>query len=323
MRRRKKTRIFTETATTSLVIGGLAVAGLDIIRRVFRHVQIFCPERNPVRTWDPADYGIPRDRVHEEWFETPDGELLYGWYCRAERPIASAVFCHGNTGNLTTIAEIIPHLLRAGYNVLLFDYRGYGRSTGIPSFAGVVSDGITASRFHDRIRPPELPSILYGFSLGGAIAAQVIQHHPYDALILQSTFTSLPDVTRIAFPRLPLHVIAGNLFDTKSVVRHLRVPLLVLHGTADEVCPAWMAHALYDACPGPKRLHMSEGALHKDVFVRDPDAIARVVNEFIDALPTERPQIIDREQSSVDDFIDSAFRFVRRYLRRHIVPQAL
>lgn len=284
---------------------------------------MFCPERPAARGWDPSDYGIPRERVQEEWFESSDGALLYGWYCRADKPIASAVFCHGNTGNLTTIAEIIPYLLRAGYNVLLFDYRGYGRSTGVPSFGGVVADGIAAARFHEKIRPMDLPSILYGFSLGGAIAAQVIQHHPFDGLILQSTFTSLPDVTRAVFPRVPLHLLAGNLFDTRSIVRRLRVPLLIFHGTADEVCPSWMAHSLYDCCPTPKWLHTVDGGLHKDLFIRDPESIVVAVRQFVRDLPATRPNVIDREQSSVEELIDSAFRYVRRYLRRHSVPQAL
>jgi uncharacterized protein len=306
-----------------MLIGGAAVAGLDIARRIFRHLRIFCPDRAPVKSWDPSDYGIARDRATEEWFEAPDGELLHGWYLRAEDPIASAVFCHGNRGNLTTIAVIMPYLLQAGCNVLLFDYRGYGRSTGIPSFAGVVADGITAARFHERIRPRHLPSILYGFSLGGAIAAQVIQHHPSDGLILQSTFTSLPEITRAVFPRLPLHVLAGDLFNTLSVVKRLRVPLLVVHGTADEVCPIWMAHSLFDACTTTKRIHAVDGGLHKDLFVRDSQAIVDAVTRFIAELPPSRPEIIDREQSSVEVLIDSAFRYIRRYLRRHTQPETL
>lgn len=322
LRRRKKAAV-AEAASTYLLIGGAALAGIDIARRIYRHTQMFCPERAPARSWDPADYGIPRERVTDEWFETPDGELLYGWYLRAENPIASAVFCHGNTGNLTTIAEVMPFLMQAGFNVLLFDYRGYGRSSGIASFGGVVADGITASRFHDRIRPPELPSVLFGFSLGGAIAAQVIQHHPFDALMLQSTFTSLPDITRAVFPRLPLHLLAGNLLNTLGVISRLRVPLLVIHGTADEVCPAWMAEKLFDACSTPKQILKVEGGLHKDLFIRDPQSIVTTIHEFVAKLPHERPAIIDEEQSSVDELIDSAFRYIRRYLRRHSVLESL
>lgn len=298
------------------MLGGAAMLGVDIARRIYRHTQIFCPSPDPARTWDPADYGIPPGAVEEHWIETPDGELLHAWYCRAENPRASGVFCHGNTGNLTISAEVIPHLLNAGFSILFFDYRGFGRSTGRPSYAGVIADGITAARFHDRIRPKHLPSVLYGFSLGGAVAAQVIRRHPFDALILQSTFTSLPQITRVLFPRLPMHVFAGNLFDTLSVIRNLQVPLLVLHGTEDEVCPCWMAHEIYDACKGPKRLHRVEGGLHKDLFLRDPDALIWAISQFIADLPHGTRTFAVEETPKLEQWTDAGLRAVRKLMRR-------
>ena len=194
-----------------LIVGGTAIAALDLARRLFRHAQLFSPSPNPARSWNPADYGVSPEAIEEHWFETTDGELLYGWYCRSPRPVASAVFCHGNTGNLTTSADAIPHLLDAGINVLFFDYRGFGKSSGRPSINGIVADGVTAARFHDTIRPKSLPSILYGYSLGGAVAAQVIKRHSFDGLILQSTFTSLPKLARVLFPRFPMHLFTGDL----------------------------------------------------------------------------------------------------------------
>ena len=73
------------------------------------------------------------------------------------------------------------------------------------------------------------------------IAAQIIRRHPFDGLILQSTFTNLPDIARVTFPRIPLHLVSGRLFDTMEVVRNVTVPVLIIHGTTDEVCPSWMA----------------------------------------------------------------------------------
>lgn len=255
---------------------------MDVGRRYYRQTQIFEPEREPVRTWNPEDYGIPAGATEEQWIDTPDGERLHAWYCRAPHAKASALFCHGNKGNLTISADIIPHLLTAGLSVLFFDYRGYGRSTGRTTYRGVLSDALTAARHHDSIRPRHLPSILYGFSLGGAVAAQTIRRHPFDALILQSTFTSLTDITRVLYPRLPMHLLAGNLFDTISVVRNLEVPLLVMHGTADEVIPCSMAHKLFGVCPSEKkRMHLVDDALHKDMYVRDPDALIWAISQFI------------------------------------------
>jgi pimeloyl-ACP methyl ester carboxylesterase len=279
--RRKKFHPLLEPATISLLAGGLTILALDVARRIFRHTQIFCPEKNPVKSWNPADYGIPIERTTQYWIDTPDGAKLFAWYLRAEHPIASAVFCHGNTGNLTNVAHTMPHLLDAGYNVLLFDYRGFGRSTGRPSLHGVVQDGIIAARFHDAIRPQSLPSILYGYSLGGAIAAQMLRHHPFDALILQSTFTTLPELKRAVYPRIPLHLVAGDFFNTLRIVRKLAIPLLVMHGAADEVVPSSMAQALHDACPSPKQIHTVEGALHKDMFDRDADSLVWAMNQFV------------------------------------------
>jgi fermentation-respiration switch protein FrsA (DUF1100 family) len=269
-----------------LALAAATLLAGDVARRVYRNSQLFEPSPEPVNSWDPADYGIPAGAVEEVHIPTPDGETLHGWYCRAENPVASALFCHGNKGNLTVSADIIPHLLKCGMNVLFFDYRGFGKSTGRVSYRGVVSDGITAARFHDTIRPQHLPTLLYGFSLGGAVAAQVIRRHRFDALILQSTFTSLGGITRVLYPRLPMHLLAGKLFDTISVVRTLQLPLLVLHGTEDEVIPCAMAHELFGACSHPlRRLVRIEGGLHKDLYQRDPDTLADALTRFLTDLP--------------------------------------
>lgn len=323
MRFGRKKSTFAETAAVPLMLGGAAIAAAEIGRRVFRHTQLFCPEQAPVKSWNPADYGIPEGAVEEHWIETPDGEELYGWYCRSEKPIATGVFCHGNTGNLTISADIIPHLLNAGFNVLFFDYRGFGRSTGTASLRGVISDGVTAARFHEAIRPKHIPSILYGYSLGGAIAAQVIRRHPFDALILQSTFTSLPQVTRVLFPRLPLHLFAGNIFDTIGVIKRLQVPLLVLHGSEDEVCPCWMAHEIFGSCPSPlKRIHCVEGGLHKDLYLRDPDALIWAISQFIADLPQTTRTWSVEEPQVLEQWTDSALRMLRGLVRKKRVQQA-
>jgi fermentation-respiration switch protein FrsA (DUF1100 family) len=315
MRNRTKHAIQDAVAIPLLVTGAAMIAA-DIGRRIYRQTQIFAPSREPVKSWNPADYGIPEGAVEEHWIETPDGELLHAWYCRAEKPVASGLFCHGNTGNLTVSAEMIPHLLTAGFNVLFFDYRGFGKSTGRASYAGVIADGITAARYHDTIRPQSLPSVLYGFSLGGAVAAQVIRRHPFDGLILQSTFTSLPQITRVLYPKLPLHVLAGNLFDTVSVIKQLQVPLLILHGTEDEVCPCWMAHQLHDVCKAPKRIHTIEGGLHKDLHQRDPDAIVWAISQFVAELPSHHHADTVAEAPKLEQLADAILRMLRRAMRR-------
>jgi pimeloyl-ACP methyl ester carboxylesterase len=246
--------------------------------------------------------------------------LLHAWYCHAPRPIASALFCHGNTGNLTTSADIIPHLQRAGLNVLFFDYRGFGKSSGIASIGGVISDAMAAAAFHDTLRPRDLPSILYGFSLGGAIGSQVAKHHPFDGVILQSTFTSLREISRVAFPRAPLHLMAGGLFDTLAVVRRLRVPLLVLHGDADEVVPHSMASRLFDACRGSRRIQKVTGGLHKDLFQRDPEALVRAIHTFAGTLHHRAATLPHPHESVAASWLHAGMRALRRALRPKPAP---
>ena len=322
--RRKKSSGHLSDAASPLLIGGAILLALDVGRRIFRRSQLFEPEREPVISWNPEDYGIPRERTEVLSFETDDGELLYGWYCRAEHPIASALYCHGNTGNLSNTAHVMPYLLDAGINVLLFDYRGFGRSSGSPSLSGIIDDGVTAARLHEKMRPKHVPSILYGYSLGGAIAGQIIRRHPFDGLILQSTFTNLPDIARVTFPRVPLHLVSGRLFDTLEVVRNLTVPALIIHGTTDEVCPSWMAQQLHDSCgAGEKKLILVEGGLHKDLFERD-DAQDLVweINRFATSLHCT-PHVAQYQPSAGEQLLDHALRFIRRQWRRHLVQQPL
>ena len=115
--RRKKASTYFPDAASSLLIGGAILLALDLGRRLFRRSQLFEPQREPVISWNPEDYGIPRERTEVLSFETDDGELLYGWYCRAQHPIASALYCHGNTGNLSNTAHVMPYLLDAGINM--------------------------------------------------------------------------------------------------------------------------------------------------------------------------------------------------------------
>ena len=303
-----------------LLLGGGALIALETARRIFRITHLFYPERAPLISWDPQDYGIPPSQVDELWFETDDGEMLYGWYLRAKKPVASALYCHGNTGNLSNPAHVMPHLLDSGINILLFDYRGFGRSEGRPSLNGVVGDTLAAARFHDSLRPKHLPSLLYGYSIGGAIAAKAARRHAFDGLILQSTFSSLPDITRFSFPHVPLHWISGRHFDTVADVKNLDIPLLVIHGTADETCPSWMAHAIYDACGNAMReIHMVEGGLHKDLWMRDPDDLVWVINRFAAGLPRLARMVHDRVPL-YERWIDSTLRTMRRHLREAFRP---
>lgn len=268
-------------ASITAVAATATLGALELARILFRNSQLFQPAKEPLQTWNPADYGLDPDRVEDVSFRAEDGTRLHGWYCRAKEPIASLVYCHGNRGNITDAAAGVAPLLDCGVNVLMFDYRGYGRSAGRTTMRGVVRDAVAAARLHEEIRPPDVPSILWGFSLGGAVAAQLATRHPFDALVLQSTFTCLADIARVAFPGLPLHLVALGEFDTIGAIRSLTIPTVIIHGKDDEVIPAAMAEQLFEGCGTPHEIYLVDGGLHKDLLDRAPSAITEVVRRLI------------------------------------------
>ena len=204
------------------------------------------------------------------WFPTRDGERLHGWWITAERPaLGHVLLCHGNAGDVTNRLPYARLLAGAGLDVLLFDYRGYGRSTGRPSEEGTYADARAARGTllaRDGVHPGRL--LYLGESLGGAVAARLALEHPPAGLILQSTFTSVRDMARLHYPLIPRAVVP-DAYPTQSLIRDLRAPLLLLHGAQDELVPLAHAQALYAAAPQPKRLHVFPRSGHDDLLGDD------------------------------------------------------
>lgn len=298
-----------ERASVVTMSGAMAWALFEISRVLFRNSQLFVPDRDPQRDWDPASYGLDRTKVDEVWFESADGTPLHAWYCRAADPVASILYCHGNTGNLTFSAANIAKLNAVGLNVFVFDYRGFGRSEGRPTMLGVVADAAAAAATHDELRAPALRSILYGYSLGGAVSAQIARDYRFDGIVLQSTFTNLRDMARLRYPKLPLHMLSGSEFDTLEIVRHLPVPLLVIHGTADEVIPCWMGETLHRRCSSARSIYLVDGAKHTDLYERDHAGIIRAVHEFACSL---QPPAAPPARTEKNGLVASYHRLLRK-----------
>ena len=192
---------------------------------------------------------------------TEDGQRLHAWWVPASAPaIASVLLCHGNGGNIGDRAHAADLLSAHGFGVLLFDYRGYGRSSGRPSESGTAVDARAA-----REAIEEEPVIYLGESLGGAVALALAGERPPDGLILQSAFTSVRDIASVHYPFIPRPLVP-DAYPNLRRVGDLRAPLLVLHGGDDRIVPAIYGQALYDAAPEPKRIEIFPGAGHNDVI---------------------------------------------------------
>jgi uncharacterized protein len=239
--------------------------------------QLFFPSRQILAT--PAQAELAFEDVG---FHTTDGERLHGWWmpARSGSPVAHVLFAHGNGGNVGDRVMHAALLCAAGLDVLLFDYRGYGRSSGRPSEAGTYRDAHAArSALLGRagVRPDRV--VYLGESLGGAVALALALEHPPAGLVLMSTFTSVRDMARRHYPFLP-RALVPDAYPSLRGVRALRAPLLVIHGDRDEIVPLFHAEALFEAAPVPKRLHVVEGVGHNDLVSRAGDEWAAAIARF-------------------------------------------
>ncbi len=213
----------------------------------FRNHLIFFPLREITRT--PADRGMPYEDVR---FAAADGTPLHGWFLPGPGR-GTLLFCHGNAGNISHRLDSLEIFYRLGLSVFLFDYRGYGRSGGSPTVEGVYSDlsgawiYITKER---NISPREI--VLFGRSLGGAVAAWGAERFAPAGLILESTFTTLADAGKHHLFFLPVRLMVGKSFDTLSRMKNITCPVLVASSPDDEIVPGEHGHILYEAAGEPK-----------------------------------------------------------------------
>jgi uncharacterized protein len=242
---------------------------------------LFFPAREVRAT--PAQAGIASVEVA---IETEDSERLHGWWIPARPgPVRGHVLlCHGNAGNIGDRVRHAALLCAAGLDVLLFDYRGYGRSTGRPSELGTYRDAHAAREAllaRPHVRPDRV--IYLGESLGGAVALDLALDHPPAGLVLMSTFTSVRDMARRHYPMLPPRLVP-DAYPNLRRVHDLRAPLLVLHGDNDAIVPLFHAEALYEAAPEPKRLHVIENVGHNDLVTLAGQQWAADISRFSAAI---------------------------------------
>ncbi len=257
---------------------GALVLGTVVMLSLFERNLIFFPTAYPAGDWAPA--GLAPEDV---WFESPDGVRLHGWYLAAESPRAVVLFAGGNGGNLSDRAEFLRVLHRdLGLTVMIFDYRGYGRSEGSPSVDGVFRDARAARAWlaeREGMLPEDL--VLLGRSLGGGIMVDIAAREGARALVLESTFSSLAEVGRHHYPYLPVRLILRGRFDSSAIIGDYDGPLLQSHGDRDEMIPRELGRRLFEAAGEPKRFVDLPGGRHNDF---PPPAYYEALDEFLDGL---------------------------------------
>jgi fermentation-respiration switch protein FrsA (DUF1100 family) len=213
-------------------------------------------------------------------FKSKDGTVLNGWFVPGKGKVKGTVIqFHGNGANIANHYGAVYWLPDEGYNVFLFDYRGYGKSEGIPSREGIQDDAAAALNYiQTRSDLENKPIIVYGQSLGGAVAISTLSYHNRKgvaAVIMESSFTRYRDIARdklgsfwLTWPfQWPLSFLISNRYSPIDLISEISpIPLLIVHGDADEVVSSSHSEALYKAAREPKTLWIVPGGHHIDAF---------------------------------------------------------
>lgn len=242
---------------------------------------VFFPD--PYLIGTPADVGL---KYEEVWFEAEDGVRLNGWW--VPKPGAPVwLWFHGNAGNISHRLENIKLLVEeVGVQVFIFDYREYGKSEGSINREGTFKDAAAAFRYLTETRGvPGVDLILFGRSLGTALATDVALKGPSRALILESPFTNSQEMAKLYAPFL-FDWRPKVPYDNLGRIGYVKVPVLVIHGSQDEIIPVDMARRVYAAAPEPKELYIIPGSHHNDTYLVGGKEYIQHLRAFIDRSAT-------------------------------------
>jgi fermentation-respiration switch protein FrsA (DUF1100 family) len=262
----------------------LALVVLRLAVRMLEPHLAFFPR--PDLTPTPAEAGLPYEVVT---VRTADGLSLRGWFIPAPAGTAVApilLVFHGNAESIAHGLDLAIRAHTAGFGVLLAEYRGYAGNPGSPSEEGIAADGV-AYEAAAATRAGGAPVVLWGRSVGAAVAVRLAAAGKGAALVLESPFTSARDLLRDdgAWLFFLASYLGSYRFDSAARMAEVRVPLLVIHGTRDSIAPFAHGRRLHDLARGPRSIVALEGGGHNDLWARHAEELWSGAERFIRALP--------------------------------------
>jgi fermentation-respiration switch protein FrsA (DUF1100 family) len=250
---------------------------------VFQARLVFLPNQ-PGRHYVqvPADIGLRYETVR---ITTADGITLAGWFVPVDKARRVVLFFHGNAGNISHRLDTIRIFNSLGLDTLIIDYRGYGSSTGTPTEAGTYLDAQAAWHYlveERRFSPHDI--IVFGRSLGGAVAVHLASQQKPAALIAESTFTSVSDLAAELYPWLPARWLCRFRYNSLQKIRYVTCPVLVVHSPQDEIIPASHGRMIFSAARGPKEFLEISGS-HDTGFLTSGEIYTSGLDHFLSILP--------------------------------------
>jgi len=248
-----------------VAVFALMTAGLYVLVRLLECKGAFFPGRNMPA--NPSMMDLPWEDVY---FRTQDGVRINAWLIKNARARSTVLFAHGNAGNISNRLFKIRTFFDSGLNVLIFDYRGYGKSEGAPSEGGIYLDALAAYDYLGSRGDVDMSRIiLYGESLGGAVAVDLATRRNAALLVVDSSMTSATDMARIYYPFIPSFFLSLKL-DSVNKVKDLQTPKLFIHSPEDEIVPYGLGQKLFSAACAPKEFLKISGRHNDGGITADP-----------------------------------------------------
>jgi len=267
-------------------IAVLSYLGLMLLLYLFQSRLVYFPTRTLEGT--PGQFGMTFEDVA---LETSDGVKLHAWFVPAPEGRGTVLFCHGNGGNISHRLPTLQTFRLMGLNTLIFDYRGYGRSEGSPDEEGTYRDAEAAWTWLVETKkiPPE-GIVLFGRSLGGAVAARLAEMHAPAGLVLESTFTSLPDRGAELYWFLPVRLLSRYRYDTRKRLPKITCPVLIVHSPDDEIIPFAHGRRLFEAANEPKKFLEIRGGHNEGFLLSGPDYETPLAEFIRGCIPANEPR---------------------------------
>lgn len=270
-----------------LFIGVLLVTYLALatVLYVMQPKFLYSPMREVFST--PAELGLDFEDVV---FKSTDGLNLAGWYIPVDNPKFTVLFCHGNGGNIAHRLDSINIFHNLGLNCFIFDYRGYGDSQGKPNEEGTYMDAMAAYKWLiEEKKTPAVNIIIFGRSLGGAIAAQLAGKVEARALVVESAFTSYVDIAKEYYPYMPVKWFARFGYETIDYIKEVLCPVMLIYSRNDEIVPYKFGLEIYEAANEPKEFLEIFGG-HNDCFLASGEIYIEVWEKWLKLIIENRIQ---------------------------------
>ena len=262
-----------------LMAAAVAYGAVLLLVFLFQPRLIYFPQVEREHTATPRAAGLDFEDVA---LHTADGIKLHGWWVAARDARGTVLLMHGNAGNISHRLGYLTMFNYLGYSVLLFDYRGYGKSGGSPGEEGTYLDAEAAWQHLTEARNLKSQDIvLVGESLGGGVATWLALKYPPRALVLASTFTSVPDMGAQVYPWLPVRLLARIVYDNIARIREIQVPVMIAHSRGDDIIPFAHGQALFAAAREPKQFLELAGG-HNEGFLFSRNEWIAAVGAFLD-----------------------------------------